>query len=254
MAKNVKPPAGKTRTSAKTTRQRLAQSARLTAVQQAQQAAERRRENRIRLLAAVAVVALIAIVGIVIQANRAEIDEDSARPSGVTEAGGGVPAAGSAAAAAPLVEVYEDFSCPHCKEFEQDVGPTLEELAASGDARIVYRVVAFLGDDSVRAQAAAGCAADEGRFVDYHDVLFQRQGEGYSIDQLISYGSATGLTSSGFQQCVRDQTYESWATASTTAFTNRGVRSTPAVYIDGAKWEPEQFTPDGLLAAVAAAR
>lgn len=87
------------------------------------------------------------------------------------------------------------------------------------------------------APAAAGCAADAGQFVAYHDVLF-----------------AHWVTGSAFEECVRDQTYESWATTSTQAFTRRGVAGTPAVYLDGEKWEPDQYTPDGLLAALAAAR
>ncbi len=223
-------------------------------MREAQRTAARRRQQRVRLIVAAAIMLAIVAIGVLIQMDRTTVDEDSARPAGVAEAGGGVPAPGTPAAGAPLVELYEDFQCPHCKDFEDSVGPAISQIVADGSAEITYRPVAFLGDDSVRAQAAAGCAADAGEFVAYHHVLFAHQGDGFSVDQLVAFGAEAGLTGSAFEACVRDQTYESWATASTQAFTRRGVGGTPAVYIDGEKWEPDQYTPDGLLAAIDAAR
>lgn len=221
---------------------------------EAEREAARRRERWFRVAIAVVIVIAIAVVGVIIQNSRTSVDEDAARPTGVTEAGGGLLAAGPASADAPLLEVYEDFRCPHCADFEAAVGDTLDEIATSGQARVLYRIVSFIDDDSTRAQAAAGCAADAGGFDEYHDVLFAHQQDGFSIDQLVSYGAEAGLTSPTFEQCVRDQTYESWANASTQAMTERGVNGTPTVFVNGEELSSDQYTREGLLAAINATR
>ena len=72
---------------------------------------------------------------------------------------------------------YEDFQCPFCREFNAETGALLEEeFVETGVASIEYRHLAFLGDESVRAAEASECAADQGLFWEYHNILFLRQG------------------------------------------------------------------------------
>lgn len=72
---------------------------------------------------------------------------------------------------------FEDFQCPFCKAFTDDIAPLLiEEFVDTGIASIEFRHLAFIGPESTAAAEAAECALDQDRFWDYHDLLFLRQG------------------------------------------------------------------------------
>ena len=74
--------------------------------------------------------------------------------------------------AAVRIVVYEDFGCTFCREFGRDVMPTLEEeYIDAGTVSLEYRHLAILGPESVRAGAAAECAADQDLFWPYHNLL-----------------------------------------------------------------------------------
>jgi len=206
---------------------------------EAMQAEQRRKERRIRLIAAVAV--LVAFVGVVVlvQSQRGRIDQTAPRPAGVTEAAGGIALGAPVGSGKPLVELYEDFSCPHCRDLEATIGPTLHELIDAKSATVMYRPIAILGDDSVRAGAASGCAQTGGQFLAYHDTLYANQpaegSGGFSVDRLIEFGGQVGLTDARFTQCVTDQTYRRWVQDATVAASQRGVHGTPTVFVNGAE-------------------
>lgn len=71
---------------------------------------------------------------------------------------------------------FEDFQCPFCKAFSDDVAPQIiEEFVETGVANIEFHHFAFIGPESIAAAEAAECALDQDRFWDYHDLLFLRQ-------------------------------------------------------------------------------
>ena len=43
-----------------------------------------------------------------------------------------------------VLSLYEDFLCPHCGEFEQKFGPTINQLIDSGAIAADYYMVAIL--------------------------------------------------------------------------------------------------------------
>ena len=53
-----------------------------------------------------------------------------------------------------VVEVYADFQCPACKQFEDQLGQTVEDLASQGKVKLVYHVKNFLDDNLRNAEAA----------------------------------------------------------------------------------------------------
>ncbi|MBR8741521.1 thioredoxin domain-containing protein [Nocardiopsis sp. MG754419] len=96
---------------------------------------------------------------------------------------------------APVVEVYADYQCPACRQFELLNGDLLKERAASGEAIVHYRPVSIfaqqevpISSNSLRAGAAARAAADHDVFVEYNDLLFENQPtegrEGFSVEEL----------------------------------------------------------------------
>lgn len=74
-----------------------------------------------------------------------------------------------------LIVQYSDFQCPSCAEFFASTEPRIvDNEVAGGKVRFAYKHLAILGQESIWAAQAAECAADQGRFWDYHDELFRR--------------------------------------------------------------------------------
>ena len=72
--------------------------------------------------------------------------------------------------------LYEDFQCPFCGKFFSDSEKNIRDTyVTEGSVQLVYRDFAFLGQESVKASEAARCAADQGKFWQYHDYLFTHQ-------------------------------------------------------------------------------
>lgn len=117
---------------------------------------------------------------------------------------------------APVVEVYADFQCPACASFEQTNGPTLNELAAEGEAIVHLRPVSIfaalpdpLSGNSLRGAAAARAAADHDRFVQYSEPLWEnqpREGDpGFAPDDLVAWGDDVGITDPSFAERVDEE-------------------------------------------------
>jgi len=147
------------------------------------------------------------------------------------------------------IDVYEDFLCPHCGQFEHTYHPRLAQAAADGKAKVVYHPVAILDSRSLPAgysTLAAGatfCAANAGIFPRFHDSLFASQptegGPGWTTAQLQQLGTALGA-GNGFSNCVQTGADERIATATDNASKYvSGLRSdhlfgTPTVLVNGA--------------------
>ncbi len=252
---------------------------RAAAARNAAQADERRRERLVRIIGAVTVV--VVVVGIIAVAVIArgssdssqtvtptEIIEDAAIPNGVLAADSshpfGVPY-GTAAADAPVLEVWEDFQCPACAAVEQANGAGIAALAEEGEVQLIWRPATFLdrvndgGDPAVansssRAVAAWGCAIDQGKVVEFHDALFANhpevEGDGYTDEQLAVVAGDAGIEGAdleAFQTCVAEGTYLDWATNAGVTFSNSGAGGTPYATLDGVVIENPILADDAAL-------
>lgn len=138
------------------------------------------------------------------------------------------------------ITVYEfaDYQCPYCKRNYDVVGPELRKLYVdSGKSNIVFKHFTFLGQESVWAAQAAECAADQGQFWAYHDLLFNKQnGENvgtFTKENLIKYAQELKLDATKFDPCLtNDETLER-VNADTLEGRNAGVSGTPTFFING---------------------
>jgi protein-disulfide isomerase len=139
------------------------------------------------------------------------------------------------------VDLYIDFLCPFCRQFEEASGAALARIAAAGIGSLVYHPLGLLDRLSTtryssRAAAASGCAADRRKFLEYKDALFLEQpeegGPGLSDEQLAQLGLALGLDP-GFARCIGEGRYLEWAAYVTARAIERGVSGTPSVFVDG---------------------
>lgn len=230
--------------------------------QQARQ--QRRREQLLRFGIGAAVLAAVVVVGIAIQAGRSGDDGDSggSGDSGglvVVESSVDVPAARDDGGtgitlgdeSAPVtVDIWVDFSCPHCKDFEAANGETIDELAASGDAAFVYHPASFITPESATAANAFACSVDAGGASSFLRTAYANQ-ENYSDDDLVAMGEAVGITDAAFASCVRDNTYGDWVSSVQDGMGEAGIEATPTVFVNGELREDlTAATPDDLRAAV----
>ncbi|QFG25968.1 thioredoxin domain-containing protein [Actinomadura sp. WMMB 499] len=144
----------------------------------------------------------------------------------------------------PVLEVFEDFQCPICKDLEESSGKTIKQLAYEGKVKVVFRPFHLFGQqqdpikiNSLRSANAALCAPAD-KWVSYHDALFEfqpREGsEGFAPDDLVKWGKDIGITDAGWESCVRDMEQESKVQQMTNyALQQRGVEGTPALFLDG---------------------
>ncbi|HEV2450949.1 MAG TPA: thioredoxin domain-containing protein [Streptosporangiaceae bacterium] len=161
------------------------------------------------------------------------------------------------------VDAFIDFLCPFCRRFELSSGPALAELVADGQVSLVYHPMNFLDgasttNYSTRAAAASGCAADEGRFVEYAHALFVNQppegGPGLSDAELAAIGRAVGLADPAFTACVSGAPYLDWPPYVTDLATAAGVEATPTVLVAGAAVRPEARPIAAAVARAAGGR
>lgn len=115
------------------------------------------------------------------------------------------------------IDVYADFLCPACKQFEQRDAKAIAKQVSAGKLRVRQHMVPMLVEASdppgysMDAANAALCAADEGKFTAFHDSLFAAQPEegkrGWDKGQLTRLGRDLGLGGTPFAGCVADKTY-----------------------------------------------
>ena len=55
----------------------------------------------------------------------------------------------------PMIDIWEDFQCPFCKDFETAMSSYIEDLVRNKEANVVYHMTSFIGEESKRAANAA---------------------------------------------------------------------------------------------------
>jgi len=144
---------------------------------------------------------------------------------------GGAPFRGPAAAPVTIVE-FSDFHCPFCK---QVLGTLTQLLSRYGDrVRLVFRdfPIDSLHPQARKAAEGARCAHDQGKFWEYHDVLFANAPQA-SPEKLKAYAAQVGLDLPSFERCLSSGTPEAAVQKDVDEGIRLGVTGTPAFFING---------------------
>lgn len=144
------------------------------------------------------------------------------------------PVKGRADAPVTVVE-FSDFRCGYCRTFWSETLPRIEAAyIATGKVRFVYRHLVTLGPPSARAAEAAECAAEEGRFWEYHDVLFDRApSAAFTERRLAEYAKEVGLDPSAFGACLTSGRHRERILNESTVARSLGATGTPTFLING---------------------
>ena len=155
-----------------------------------------------------------------------------------------------------LVETYEDFLCPHCADFTEELGPVLMDLVNEGTVRWEYKYRVIGGADSLTANMAAECAADQGKFWEYHEELFRRIKQNGKVavfpDSLKKQAADMGLDTREFNECLDSKKHLDAVKQIDQAAAARGINATPTIFINGQRYEGSR-SPEAFRAFIEAA-
>lgn len=137
------------------------------------------------------------------------------------------PSFGPDDAAVTIVE-FSDFNCTFCTRFATETLPQLQ--ARYGDhIRFVYRDYPILGGSE--PAIASNCAHDQGKFWEYHNLLFANQ-QARSRDMYISFADELGLDADSFAVCLDDQEKVEEMTLDYIDGQTLGIQGTPKFYVN----------------------
>jgi protein-disulfide isomerase len=196
------------------------------AAQRAVAAARKAKSDRNKVIITIAVVVVIAaavITGVLIT-NSQKNESEGANIAAKTVSAdypvtrdGAVVVTGKDTAKVTL-DLYEDFLCPICRQFEETYGPQIDQKVNEGTIKVRYHLLNLLNERSdpagysLDSANAALCAADGGKFPGFYASLYGAQPEegarGYDKNQLTKLGQDLGVTSPDFAACVANGTYD----------------------------------------------
>jgi len=181
---------------------------------------KRRRQQRYSRLAAIGLIALgaVAIAAIFIYSQNKPVGAISI-PTPNPRPQADFNNTGDPNAPVKLVE-YADFQCPYCRVFHDDTEELIvENYVKTGKVYLTYRsfgnwVSQNAGGGNSESQdsaAAAYCAGDQGKFWEYHDILFANQnGENagdFARRRLDAFAQQLGLDATAFASCMDSNKY-----------------------------------------------
>jgi protein-disulfide isomerase len=177
----------------------------------------------------------LIIVGVLIALPRRSL-QPAAAPSTASAAAvdpapmATAPALGPANAPVTIVE-YADFGCPACEEWYQlDV---LGQLRAKygEQIRFVWRDFPVITLLSPKAAEAGQCAHEQGKFWEFHDLVYQHAGA-IAADDLKAYAAEVGLNMEQFNDCVTSRRYRERVNAQQHEGFERDLKGAPAFFVN----------------------
>jgi protein-disulfide isomerase len=132
---------------------------------------------------------------------------------------------------APVVFVeFADYECPYC----QKVNPQIEEMKKDyGDkVAIVYKDFPLpMHHSSEKAAEAARCAGEQGKFWEYHDVLFYSKQ--VDVDSLKEHARVLKLNGDAFDTCLDSGSQAKAVKQDLEEGKSLGLTGTPSFFVNG---------------------
>lgn len=202
---------------------------------------EKKKDNVTRNLV-IGMVSLVLVVGVGVSYSTNRADSNASVPSSVEKSEGYGIVFNKELTGVPKIDIWEDFQCPVCRNFEAINAKQIKEWIDAKKATVVFHPLSFIGAESAYMANAAACAADEGKFLQYHEALYVNMAASENSGQwtppaLVELGKQLGITGSAFEGCVNDGKYQDWVNNVAADGSSRNVNSTPTVFINGKEIE-----------------
>ncbi len=162
-------------------------------------------------------------------------------PELVTVENGKLPVLGNKDAQVTVVE-FSDFQCPFCKRyFDETYQQVYDEYIKTGKVQFYYRhfPLSTIHPNAQKAAEASECANEQGKFWDYHNLLFrdqdtwsQKTGAEVSV-AFIDLAGELGLDTTQFNTCLETGKYGQAVQDDAIAGGKVRVDGTPTFFING---------------------
>jgi len=136
---------------------------------------------------------------------------------------------------------FSDFECPFCSNFAPTVKQALAEYG--DDVRLIYKhfPLRSLHPLAQKAAEASECAADQGKFWEFHDELFVlNAGNNFTMESIRNLASTLGLNTNTFNTCLDSGDKADDVEADYQMGLAAGVSGTPGTFVN------DQFIPGAL--------
>jgi protein-disulfide isomerase len=195
----------------------------------------RRRRNNLTVILIIAAFAIVVVGMIIISQSNGQVDVTlpnlpaKPQPSGMN--------LGDPNAPVKVVE-FADFQCVVCHEYWLKMESSiLDTYVATGKVYYTFANFAFFGKESSDAAAAAYCANDQGKFWEYHDVIFANyKGEnvgGFVPKNLKAFAESLGLDMTAFNSCFDSGKYAQKVIDDAAYARSQNVTGTPSFLVNG---------------------
>lgn len=153
------------------------------------------------------------------------------KPPVVDVSAGEAPFKGPQDAPITIVE-FSDFQCPFCKQVVSVLSQVLEQYP--GRVKLAFRdfPIPSIHPHAQKAAEAAHCAEEQGKFWEYHDLLFAKQDE-LPTENFVDYARSLGLEAAVFQTCLESHRQKDRVEHNHADGMKVGVSGTPAFFING---------------------
>jgi protein-disulfide isomerase len=152
------------------------------------------------------------------------------------------PVLGDASAPVTIIE-FSDYQCEFCRIFWKNTfGRLKKEYIDTGKVKFVFRdFPQSIHPEAQAAAMAAECAADQGKYWEYHDKVFSEQDRPgrerevvrFRTNDLKKWASDIGIEATEFNQCLDSRKHRKEVNADRDAGEDAGVKGTPVFFING---------------------
>ena len=132
-------------------------------------------------------------------------------------------------AAVTIVE-YFDYRCTYCK---RSLDWVMEQAEPdSGDVRIIFKEFPILSEQSRRAALAAVAAAEQGKYMEFHQALM-RSPEALTDEKIDEIAESVGLNLTKLHKVMEDPKTMEYLQSVREEAIQYGAEATPSFFING---------------------
>jgi len=126
-----------------------------------------------------------------------------------------------------VIVKFADFGCSFCQRGASTISELLQ--AYPDKLKVHFRHFAVIRP---KASEAALCAQEQGKFWEYHDLLFENQGK-LELEDLKAHAQTVALDEVKFTECLDSERHAETIQKDIAAGKKAGVRGPPVFFING---------------------
>ena len=153
------------------------------------------------------------------------------------------------AASAPVLDIYFDYSCSHCAQFEGTHTQEINQLLSDKKITLALHPCKLLDQEWTSVvMNAMGVVLDEApaQSLSFHGAAFEifsqfiqtKNQSNMSVEGLVAAANKVNVpaeVSAKFKAAIDSNKYKNWVALGDKAFADRGLQATPSVFFKGEK-------------------